>query len=110
MAVYIWGDRSTGFTVLLYGINGNTWYPGTCTSCLLYYYRYRDTALQHSNDKKYFEYLVPASYGNIAEMTIWTSRIYTPVDPMLKHIIWLARKTVMFHLWHDRFEYYYARI
>jgi len=55
-------------------------------------------------------YLVPVSCGKIAEMTIWTSRTNTPVDPTLKHIIWLARKTVIFHSWHDRFEYYYARI
>ncbi len=42
--------------------------------------------------------------------SIWTSRIYTPVDPTLKYMIWLARKTVIFHSWYDRFEYYYARI
>jgi hypothetical protein len=55
-------------------------------------------------------YQVPASCGKIAEMTNRTSRIHTPVDPILKYIIWLSRKTVIIHSWHDRFEFYYARI
>ena len=51
---------------------------------------------------------IPASCGKIAEMTIWTSRISTPKDQILKYIIWLARKTVIFDSWHDRFEYYFT--
>ena len=52
----------------------------------------------------------PASCGKIAKNDDLDISDMHACRSNTKHVIWLARKTVIFHSWHDRFEYYYARI
>jgi hypothetical protein len=49
---------------------------------------------------------IPASCSKFSEMTIWTSQIFTPANPIHKSIFWPAQIAVLFHLWHDPFEYF----